>query len=73
MKNLEVLPSKVGLNVHQYSLLFGILGTDQCKLFGWALLTVCLTSVYLTSLHVTKSPKPSLSNFAYYSNVQPCT
>ena len=36
------------------------------KILHWAPPPVCLPSVYLMSSHVTKSPRPSPSVFAYW-------
>ena len=72
MKNLDVLcctvrPKAGCQSVHKaddrYRSLFTAPGTDQCEYNGWAPPPVCLPSVYLTSSHVARSPRPSPAVF----------
>ena len=64
---LYVSPRAEGQSVHQDHSLFTTPGTEQpkqnCYVQAWP--PVGLHSVYLMSPHVTKSPRPSPSVFAY--------
>ena len=51
-----------------YSVDLSLINAKFVSYNNWAPPPVCLPSVYLTSLHMTKFPRPSLSVFAYVSN-----
>ena len=71
----RAVPNKVSQSIHKaddrHRSLLTMPRMDQCKtgtINGWAPPPLCLPSVYLTSLHVTRSPRLSPAVFHTGSN-----